>query len=67
VVNKDWEEISQDNLFYIEISAIMFPETERLTHFKNRKESLALDVPKIDTLLSLIRPTSEIKAQHQQL
>jgi hypothetical protein len=23
---------------------------KRLTHFKNRKESLALDVPKIDTL-----------------
>jgi hypothetical protein len=51
VVNKDWEEISQDNTyFYIEISAIMFPETEKTYTFKNRKESLALDVPKIDTL-----------------
>jgi hypothetical protein len=28
----------------------MFPETEKTSHFKNRKESLALDVPKIDTL-----------------
>jgi hypothetical protein len=50
VVNKDWEEISHNTFFYIEISAIMFPETEKTTHFKNRKESLALDVPKIDTL-----------------
>jgi hypothetical protein len=46
----------------------MFPETEKTSHFKNRKESLALDVPKIlFPFPILIRPTSEIKAQHQQL
>jgi hypothetical protein len=34
VVNKDWEEISQDTLFFIlEISAIMFPETEKTYTF----------------------------------
>jgi hypothetical protein len=47
----------------------MFPETEKTSHFKNRKESLALDVPKIDTLLFpiLIRPTSESKANTKTL
>jgi hypothetical protein len=47
--SKKWStkrlEISQDNTIILEISAIMFPETERPPYFKNRK-SLALDVPR---------------------
>jgi hypothetical protein len=50
VVNKDWEEISQDLIFYIGDFGNNVSGNRKDLHFKNRKKSLALDVPKIDTL-----------------
>jgi hypothetical protein len=51
VVNKDWEEISQDSTyFYIGDFGNNVSGNRKDFIFKNRKESLALDVPKIDTL-----------------
>jgi hypothetical protein len=48
VVNKDWE-ISQDN-FIIEIFGNNVSGNRKDLHLRIEKESLALDVPKIDTL-----------------
>jgi hypothetical protein len=40
---------------------------KRLTHFKNRKESLALDVPKIDTLSFSYSDQTDFRKSTQQL
>jgi hypothetical protein len=52
VVNKDWEEISQDSTyFYIgDFGNNVSEKQKRPSYLRIEKRSLALDVPKIDTL-----------------